>query len=119
MQIGQDMSLDRLEGVLRRFQVGVELFHTGPLRGTQSFDARPGRGFLHVLRGGEMDARQALPGHPRTLPLAEPTLLFYPSGAPHRFAPRAGATAPLLTCAAVPFQAGAPTPPVAALPPSC
>src|SRR3546814_10935707 len=64
MQIGQDMSLDRLEGVLRRFQVGVELFHTGPLCGTQSFDARPGRGFLHVLRGGEMDARQALPGHP-------------------------------------------------------
>src|SRR3546814_1654794 len=53
MQIGQDMSLDRLEGVLRRFQVGVALFHTGPLCGTQSFDARPGRGLLHVLRGGE------------------------------------------------------------------
>jgi AraC-like DNA-binding protein len=111
------MSLDRLEGVLRRFQVQVELFHNGPLCAAESFDARPGRGFLHVLRGGEMDARQALPGHPRTLQLAEPTLLFYPAGAPHRFVPRAGAAAPLLTCAAVHFEGGPHHPLVAGLPP--
>jgi len=117
MQIGQDMSLDRLEGVLRRFQVNVELFHTGPLCGTESFDALPGRGFLHVLRGGEMDAHQALPGHPRRLPLTEPTLLFYPGGAPHRFAPRVDAAAPLLTCAAVHFEGGPQHPLVAGLPP--
>lgn len=111
------MSLDRLEGVLRRFQVGVELFHTGPLCGTQSFDARPGRGFLHVLRGGAMDAQQAVPGHPRTLVVTEPTLLFYPAGAPHRFVARAGAAAPLLTCAAVHFEGGSRHPLVAGLPP--
>src|SRR3546814_12055956 len=71
MQIGQDMSLDRLEGVLRRFQVGVELFHTGTLRGPHSFDPRPGRGFLPVLPGCEMDARPALPGHPPTPPTSQ------------------------------------------------
>src|SRR3546814_950280 len=42
----------------------------------------------------------------RTLPVTEPTLLFYPAGAPHRFLPRAGAAAPLLTCAAVHFEGG-------------
>lgn len=109
-------SLDRLEGVLRRFQVAVELFHTGPLCGTESFDARPGRGFLHVLRDGELDACQALQGHPRKLALDEPTLLFYPAGAPHRFVPRAGAATPLLTCAAVHFDGGPRHPLVAGLP---
>ncbi|HZW19327.1 AraC family transcriptional regulator [Luteimonas lutimaris] len=117
MQIGHAMSLDRLEGVLRRFRVEVQLFHTGPLCGSESFDARPGRGFLHVLRGGGMDVQQTLPGQPRTLSLSEPTLLFYPAGAPHRFVPRAGAAAPLLTCAAVHFEGGTQHPLVAGLPP--
>ncbi|MDN5782923.1 MAG: AraC family transcriptional regulator [Luteimonas sp.] len=108
--------MDRLEGVLRRFRVEVELFHTGPLCGTESFDARPGRGFLHVLRDGALDARQSLPGFPRTLPLDEPTLLFYPTGAPHRFVPRTNAATPLLTCAAVHFEGGSRHPLVAGLP---
>src|SRR3546814_19608016 len=64
-----------------------------------------------------MDARQALPGHPRTPQVTEPTLLFYPAGAPHRFLPRAGAAAPLLTCAAVHFEGGPQHPLVAARPP--
>src|SRR3546814_11084676 len=64
-----------------------------------------------------MDARQALPGHPRTPQVTEPTLLFYPAGAPHRFLPRAGAAAPLLTCAAVHFEGGPQHPLVAGLPP--
>lgn len=112
------MSVDRLEGVLRRFQVGVELFNTGPLCGTQAFDARPGRGFLHVLRGGALEVRHAVPGYPRALRLSEPTLLFYPAGAPHRFVPpRDDAPPPLLTCAAVHFDGGERHPLVAGLPP--
>ncbi len=111
------MPIDRLESVLRRFQVQVELFHSGQLCGTESFDRKPGRGFLHVLRQGALEVRQTVAGEPRVLRLAEPSLLFYPAGAPHRFLPQAGAAQPLLTCAAIAFEGGARHPLVAGLPP--
>ena len=47
-------SIDRLTPVLERFRVQASLFHSGPLCGHQVFDAKPGRGFLHGLRRGEM-----------------------------------------------------------------
>lgn len=46
--------IDRLSSLLERFRVRAHLFHNGPLCGTTSFAAEPGRGFLHVLRRGEM-----------------------------------------------------------------
>ncbi|WP_133000352.1 AraC family transcriptional regulator [Luteimonas arsenica] len=110
------MSLDRLEAVLRRFHVGVELFHTGPLCGSESFDARPGRGFLHLLRNGAMEVRHAVPGHPRVQRVDEPMLLFYPAGDAHRFRAIDDAAAPVLTCAALNFDGGQQHPLVAGLP---
>src|SRR5690606_20282221 len=110
------MSLDRLEAVLRRFHVGVELFHTGPLCGSESFDSRPGRGFLHLLRSGAMEVRHAVPGLPRVQRIDEPTLLFYPAGHAHRFLPAGDGPAPVLTCAALHFDGGPQHPLVAGLP---
>lgn len=79
-------SIDRLSGLLQRFNVRADLFHTGPLCGVQQFDAMPGRGFLHVLRRGELTLRHAPGiGLPTTLSVAEPTLLFYPRPITHRF----------------------------------
>nr|MBP8225921.1 cupin domain-containing protein [Acidovorax sp.] len=46
--------LDRLSPLLERFRVRAHLFHNGPLCGVTHFAAAPGRGFLHVLRRGEM-----------------------------------------------------------------
>ena len=111
------MSLDRLEAVLRRFHVGVELFHTGPLCGSESFDARPGRGFLHLLRSGAMQVRHAVPGHPPVQRLDTPTLLFYPGGHAHRFLQVDDGAAPMLTCAALDFGGNVQHPLVAGLPP--
>ena len=45
---------DRLSSLLERFRVRAHLFHSGPLCGVTHFAAAPGRGFLHVLRRGEM-----------------------------------------------------------------
>src|SRR3546814_17522679 len=58
MQIGQDMSLDRLAGVMSRFHVGVELFPTGPLSGTQSIDDRPGLALRHAIRRGSRGEKE-------------------------------------------------------------
>ncbi|WP_458233038.1 cupin domain-containing protein, partial [Roseateles sp. P5_E8] len=51
--------LDRLSPLFERFRVRASLFHTGPLCGVTHFDAQPSRGFLHVMRNGEMEVRHA------------------------------------------------------------
>ena len=76
--------VDRLSALLERFRVQAALFHTGALCGTQAFEAVPGRGFLHVLRRGQMELRHR-PGETATprIHLDEPTLLFYPRALRH------------------------------------
>lgn len=110
--------LDRLSALLQHFRVRAHLFHSGPLCGVSSFDARPGRAFMHVLRRGEMVVT-----HPRTqrglrkrLHLREPTLLLYPRPLAHDFdnAPREGSD---FTCATLDFEGGDRHPLAAALPP--
>lgn len=55
------------------------LFHAGPLCGVTHFDAQEGRGFLHVLRRGEMVVtHRPRSGAARKLKVAEPALLPYP-----------------------------------------
>ena len=109
--------VDRLSALLDRFRVRATLFHTGALCGTQAFEAVPGRGFLHVLRRGEMEVRHR-PGETATprLRLAEPTLLFYPRAVHHEFVnpPRDGSD---FTCAALDFDGGERNPIVQSLPP--
>lgn len=110
--------LDRLSALLERFRVHAHLFHAGPLCGIQHFPPEPGRGFLHVLRRGELEIRhdEGGAGLPRRLRLAEPSLIFYPLPVGHDFhnPPRDGSD---FCCATVDFDGGAMHPLVRSLPP--
>lgn len=108
--------VDRLSSLLERFRVRASLFHSGTLCGTSTFEPKPGRAFLHVLRRGSMEVR-----HPggrdleRSVMLDEPTLLLYPRPLHHVFVnpPRDG---PDFTCATLDFDGGDRNPFVRALP---
>jgi AraC-like DNA-binding protein len=107
--------LDRLSPLFERFRVRASLFHAGPLCGVTHFDAQPGRGFLHVMRHGEMEVRHASDtGLVRRVQVREPSLVFYPRPLAHDFhnAPAEGAD---FVCATLDFEAGHPL--VQALPP--
>ncbi|HEY0855691.1 MAG TPA: AraC family transcriptional regulator [Albitalea sp.] len=110
-------SVDRLSSLLERFRVRAHLFHAGPLCGVTHFDAQPGRGFLHVLRRGELVVRhRPTSGCARRLVVTEPSLLLYPRPLAHDFhnAPAEGAD---FTCATLDFDGGAQHPLARALPP--
>ncbi|MBC7778810.1 MAG: helix-turn-helix transcriptional regulator [Proteobacteria bacterium] len=110
-------SVDRLSALLERFRVRAHLFHAGALCGVTRFDAEAGRGFLHVLRRGEMVlTHRRRSGVPHRIEVSEPTLLFYPSPLEHQFhtAPSDGAD---FVCATVDFEGGTRHPVVVALPP--
>ena len=95
----------------------AHLFHAGPLCGVTHFAAEEGRGFLHVLRRGEMEVTHRVrSGAPRKIKLTEPTLLLYPRPMEHQFhnAPTEGSD---FVCATVDFEGGVRHPVVAALPP--
>lgn len=109
--------VDRLSGLLERFRVRAHLFHAGPLCGVTHFDAQEGRGFLHVLRRGEMVVtHRPRSGAPRKIKVTEPTLLLYPRPLEHQFhnAPTEGSD---FVCATVDFEGGGRHPVVVALPP--
>lgn len=110
-------SIDRLSALLDRFRVRAHLFHSGPLCGVTHFDAQPGRGFLHVLRRGEMQVSHApRSGVRKRLNVTEPTLLFYPRPLAHAFhnAPAEGSD---FVCATLDFDGGVAHPLARALPP--
>jgi AraC-like DNA-binding protein len=109
--------IDRLSALLDRFHVRADLFHAGPLCGTTKFVAEPGRGFLHVLRRGEMVVtHSSRAGVPRRVVVKEPTLLFYPRPLAHDFhnAPSEGSD---FVCATLAFDGGDMHPLARALPP--
>ncbi len=111
------LPLDRLSALLERFRLHAHLFHAGALCGVTHFDAQEGRGFLHVLRRGEMVVtHRSRSGAPRKIKVSEPTLLFYPRPLEHQFhnAPTEGSD---FVCATVDFDGGVRHPVVAALPP--
>ena len=108
--------IDRLSALLERFHVRAHLFHTGPMCGVTRFDAEPGRGFLHVLRRGEMwVTHRASAGPPRRIAVREPSLLFYPRPLAHDFhnAPTEGSD---FVCASLDFDGGLNHPLARALP---
>lgn len=108
--------VDRLSALLERFRVHAHLFHAGPLCGLTHFDAQEGRGFLHVLRQGEMVlTHRPRSGAPRKIKVAEPTLLLYPRPLDHQFhnAPAEGSD---FVCATLDFEGGVRHPVVMALP---
>ncbi len=101
--------------MLERFRVQASLFHSGQLCGHQVFDARPGRGFLHVLRRGEMDMLHRRGGALARTHLARPSLLLFPRAVHHEFInpPVDGSD---FTCATLDFDGGARNPIVQSLP---
>jgi AraC-like DNA-binding protein len=110
-------SIDRLSALLERFRVRAHLFHSGALCGLTTFDARPGRAFLHLLKRGEMAVLHPRgSGAPARVEIDEPTLLFYPRALEHSFEnpPEDGAD---LVCATLDFDGGSNHPLAAALPP--
>lgn len=111
------LAIDRLSALLERFRVHAHLFHAGALCGLTHFDAEAGRGFLHVLRRGEMVVtHRPRSGAARRIQVNEPTMLFYPRPLEHQFhnAPTEGAD---FVCATVDFEGGVHHPLAAALPP--
>ncbi|WP_313455106.1 AraC family transcriptional regulator [Stenotrophomonas sp.] len=108
-------TIDRLTPVLERFRVQASLFHAGPLCGLSTFDAQPGRGFLHVLRRGEMELLLRQGAKTERTPLCEPTLLLFPRAVHHEFInpPVDGSD---FTCATLDFDGGNRNPIVQALP---
>jgi len=112
-----DTPLDRLSPLFERLHVRASLFHAGPLCGVTHFDARPGRGFLHVMRNGEMEVRHAAGTDlVECVAIREPSLVFYPRPLAHDFhnAPTEGAD---FVCATLDFDQGEDHPLVQALPP--
>jgi AraC-like DNA-binding protein len=111
------LPIDRLSSVLERFSVRAHLFHTGPLCGVTTYAAKTGRGFLHVLRQGEMVVtHRASTGLRKRIRVSEPSLLFYPRPLAHQFhnALDDGAD---FACATLDFEGGYTHPLVQALPP--
>jgi AraC-like DNA-binding protein len=109
--------VDRLSSLLERFRVRADLFYAGPLCGVTHFAAKPGRGFLHILRRGEMVVTHpARSGAARRLRITEPSLLLYPSPLAHDFhnAPSEGSD---FVCATLDFDGGFNHPLVRSLPP--
>jgi AraC-like DNA-binding protein len=109
-------SLDRLSPLLERFRVRTQVFHTGPLCGVTTFAAQPGRGFLHVLRRGEMEVTYRGPGgHLERRAIDRPSLLFYPRPLEHSFhnAPTEDSD---FACATLDFDGGTTHPLVRTLP---
>jgi AraC-like DNA-binding protein len=109
--------VDRLSAVFERFRVRAQLFHSGPLCGVTHYAARPGIGFLHVLRRGELEVTHpgGRDGAPRRLRLTEPSVLFYPRPLAHDFhnPPQEGSD---FVCATLQFDGGAEHPLVRGLP---
>jgi AraC-like DNA-binding protein len=109
--------VDRLSGLLERFRVRAQLFHSGALCGLSHFDASQGHGYLHVLRRGSLKVSHPVGRvRPASLVIKEPSLLFYPRPLTHRFhnPPLEGSD---FTCAQLQFEGGASNPLARALPP--
>lgn len=98
------MAVDRLQGLLSRFSVRAQVFHSGPLCGINDF-ADNGLGQLHLVRRGPLEVRHA----GEVVQVDEPSLLFYPRPLAHRFISdeRAGAD---MACANLAFGSGAALP---------
>jgi AraC-like DNA-binding protein len=110
------LPVDRLQPIFERFRIDTHLFHAGRLCGSTVFAARPGQGFLHVLRSGLLDVSYV--GERGDLvrrEITEPSLLFFARPLEHVFhnPPVDGAD---FVCAALQFSGGQTHPLVQTLP---
>jgi AraC-like DNA-binding protein len=112
-----EQPVDRLSTLLERFRVRTHLSFTGTMCGLHRFDQNDGKGYLHLLRRGNLEVNHpGFRGMPKKLCLSEPTLLFYPRPLTHHFhnPPKDGSD---LTCAEVNFDDWKTHPIARALPP--
>lgn len=108
--------VDRLTPLLQRFRVRTQLFHAGPLCGVTAFPAEIGRGFLHVLRRGQMELTvDDERGVAERVQITRPSLLFFPRASSHSFL-NAPTEESDFACASLHFDGGATHPLVRALP---
>lgn len=108
---------DCISPLLEHFRVRTRLFHAGPLCGNIAFPAKPGRGFLHVMRGGELSVSyQHVGPQRRQVQLEQPTLLFYPRPLDHSFEHTPSQESDFV-CASLEFDGGNDHPLVRTLPP--
>jgi len=96
------VNIDGISRLLEHVGLRAHTFYAGPLCGLHGFAADEGVGHLHVIRSGEMRARQA--GHD-DIAVREPTLLFYPRPLDHRLDIEDTVVADVL-CASVRYDAG-------------
>lgn len=113
VQMNAPFALDRLSGLLRRFQIKAGVFHTGPMCRSADFTASESGGHLHILRRGCLRVTNA-----ESLPfvISEPTVLFYPHGLRHRLDPKGLDSQVELLCAGIDLG-GEANPLALALPP--
>lgn len=90
---------DRLEALLRRFELRARVFQTGALCRTARFDLTQGVGYIHVLRSGTLELETS---GARKRTVAEPSVVFYPRAATHRLVPKSPEGVDLV-CATVEF----------------
>jgi AraC-like DNA-binding protein len=110
------ISVDRLTGLLRRFEIEVTLLDAAdPLGMPRAYgddQASAELGYLHVLSRGAIELATLGAAGPPTQ-IARPSLVLTPAPLPHRISP---VERPALTCAALRFAHGAEHPLVRALP---
>jgi AraC-like DNA-binding protein len=104
--------VDRLAALLGHFSVSARTFQSGPLCGVNALDGTDPYGQLHLLRKGKAEVWH---GNAKAHDLLEPTLLFYPRPAAHRFVTDAEHGADFV-CAHISFEGGAANPLANALP---
>ncbi|RMH87741.1 AraC family transcriptional regulator [Lysobacter pythonis] len=104
--------MDPLSILLAHIPPRAQLFFAGNLCQYSHSRDYPAGGYLHVLRSGELTLHQE--GAESRL-LAEPTLILFPGGHPHRMEPSQLGGCDLV-CAVVSFGAGATSPLQLALP---
>ncbi|MBS1677646.1 MAG: helix-turn-helix transcriptional regulator [Actinobacteria bacterium] len=107
--------VDRLTGLLRRFEIVVSVLDIAdPLSAPRGYgeEAEPPHGHLHVLSRGAIDLEMGAARQRRRV--AGPNLVLCPTPAPHRVVP---IERPAVTCAALRFSGGPVHPLLRALPP--
>lgn len=102
---------DRLQDVLKRFELRARVFQAGPLCRTASYEAADGLGHVHVLRHGAVKVEST--GQP-TCRVEEPSLFFFLNPTSHRLLP--GDRETVMVCGSMEFGAGLGNPLARALP---
>jgi hypothetical protein len=102
--------VDRLAGFFNQHSLSANMFFAGTLCKNIDFEEDMGNGFIHLIRKGRMKVHSAKHA---TVSIEQPSLLFYPRSAKHRFEFDGDVD---LTCATIDLGGGSSNFLVAALP---